>query len=251
MKLNLFFTLSILLSGLLLTACESNDDAGTSIYADIVVSAPGATGSGYGDSSSAVDGAHGRGCTAQNALDVYSLSNDPAETNTSIILRWSGRRVLNGIGTDFTVFENPFDNSTCNSGTRFMDQLIISVSIDGNEWVNFPHDYTAADETVYSDNPAHWIGFGGVTPVLYHEEDNPVDPFDPAAAGGDHFDLDDLPATTLGEQIKSGGFVYIKLTPAALLENPDTPGVNFVHDDFADGPDIDGVYGKYIADESR
>jgi len=249
-----YFSLTavILLTITLFPSCDNENPLyiGDTPYADKVVSAPGATGSGYGKSSNAADGVHGAGCTGGNASDVYSLSNESSDENTYIILRWSGRRVTNGTGTDFAVFENPFDNGTCGSGTRFMDQLIVSLSIDGTEWVDFPYDYTATDETTYSNDPADWSGFAGVTPVLFNEETNPVDPFSAANAGGDHFDLDDLDDSTnptLVTKIKNEGFIYIKLTAAGTVINSDTVE-NFVHDSFADGPDVDGVYGKYLED---
>jgi len=236
-------------------SCDTG--TGDSRYADIVVSAPGASGIGFGDSTHAVDGVHGAGCTRQNSADIYSLSNNPDNENISITLRWSGRRATNGEGTDFAVFENPFDSGTCGSGTRFMDQLIVSLSIDGIEWENFLHEYSflddpsngpSVDEKIYSDNPVDWTGFAGITPVLFNEKSNPVDPFSIDEAGGDHFDLDDLPDSTLGAQIKAEGFVYIKLTAAATVINSDT-GEYFVRAPFADGPDIDGVYGRYLVEE--
>lgn len=245
---------TILLSFLI---CSCDTSTGDSRYADIVVSAPGASDIGFGDSTHAVDGVHGGGCTGQNATDIYSLSNNPANENISITLRWSGRRAANGEGTDFAVFENPFDSGTCGSGTRFMDQLIVSLSIDGIEWIDFPHEYSfiddpsngpAINEKTYSKNPVDWTGFAGVTPVLFNEKTNPVDPFSADEAGGDHFDLDDIPDTALGTQIKNKGFVYIKLTAAATVINSDT-AENFVHDSYADGPDVDGVYAKYLEEE--
>ena len=154
-----------------------------------------------------------------------------------------------GPEADLAVFENPFDYSSCGSGDRFMDHVVVSVSTDRTTWVDFPHDYTGTDETVYSTDPDDWQGFAGVTPVLYHEENNPVDPFDQAAAGGDHFDLDDLPDTDEGADIKENGFIYIKLTSAPSLENPDTAGYNFVKELISDGADIDGVYGRYFSPE--
>ncbi len=237
---------------LLMQFISCQDDAGLDPRcADTVIEAPGAAGTGFGDTDHAVDGVHGAGCTSQNAVDLYSLSNDPADENTFIILRWSGRRLENGPGTDFVVFENPFDYDTCGNDRRFMDQLVVSVSIDGTEWIDFPHDYTAPDESVYSEYHSYWHGFAGVTPVLFNEKSNPVDPFDPAAAGGDHFDLDDLVDTGAPEtveKIKTEGCRFIKLTAAGAVKNNDTDNY-FPQDTGANGPDIDGVYGRYLAEE--
>ena len=200
-----------------------------------------------GDATKATNGVRGcgQGC---GSTDVASLSPDPPE-DAYIVISWGGRRVTNGPGVDFVVFENPFDIS--GGGRVFMDQLVVFLSRDGGTWVPFPHDYTAPDETVYSDDPAHWEGFAGVTPVLFHEEENPVDPFHTEVAGGDAFDLADLPADGgEAEAIRDGGFSYLKLVVASACENPDT-GESFVSDPMSNGPDIDGVYGRYLESGER
>jgi hypothetical protein len=151
--------------------------------------------------------------------------------------------VLNGPGTDFVVFENAFEVSP---GIHFMDQVVVYLSKDATTWVPFPHDYLGPDETIYSPNPEHWPGFAGVEPVLLHAEDNPVDPFDQALAGGDAFDLDLLPEDGAEAQaIRDSGFAYLKLVAAPTVINEDT-GAAFVRDLAANGADIDGVYGRYL-----
>jgi hypothetical protein len=222
-------------------ACESRDVAA----ADVVVEAPGDTGEGFGDAQHAVNGVRGCGDTC-GSTDVFSLGLTPG-VDDYVVLRWSGRRVLNGPGADFVVFENAFLRG--GGPDRFIDPVVVFVSRDGVTWVPFPHDYTAPDETAYSYDPASWPGFAGLGPVRLHAEDNPVDPFDAEAAGGDGFDLDELPDDDAeAAAIKSEGFVYLKLVSAAAHENPDT-GAPYPKEPISNGPDIDGVYGRWLAVE--
>ena len=225
----------------------TEDDAGdySQNVADEVVDAPGHTGEGLGDSSNATNGVHGGGSSTGNTVDVFSLVYVEGVDNY-IVLGWSGRLVENGPGTDFAVFENAF---LIGAGPAcFMDHVVIFLSLDGTTWVPLPHDYTNLDETTYSQLPDKWHGFAGVNPVYYNADTNPVDPFDLSAAGGDHFDLDDLPDDGGDAQaIKTGGFTHIKLVTAPSMTNPDT-GANYVHDPISNGADIDGVLARYLSD---
>jgi len=233
-----------------LAACgcdEGNGDGETDgvALADTVVEAPGDTGDGFGDASHAIDGVHGAGAQEGNADDVFSLGYETGE-NDYIILSWSGRRVANGAGADFAVFENAFFYG--GGAEAFMDLAVVSVSRDGVTWAVFPHDYLADDETVYSALPEDWSGFAGKTPSLLNDATNPVDPFDGAAAGGDEFDLDALGDDAESTAIKAEGFIYLKLASASAETNPDTSAA-FVRDAISDGPDIDGVYARYAVEE--
>jgi hypothetical protein len=159
-------------------------------------------------------------------MDTYSLGLDEG-VNDTLVLAWSGRRVVDGPGVDLVVFENPFELSGPSS--VFMDLVIVEASNDGVAWTAWPHEYLAADLGAYSTDPADWEGFAGRTPVLLHAEDNPVDPFDPDLAGGDGFDLADLP----DESLRTEGIRFVRFR-AAGTEYPTEPVSN--------GPDIDGVY---------
>jgi hypothetical protein len=231
---------------------ESSGSEPLSQYcADTVVEAPGHTGSGFRDSQKAVNGVYGAGCTA-GSLDVFSLDFDSDGSNY-IILRWSGRKVVDGNGIDFIVFENAFDYGSCGSGTRFMEQMV-SLSRDKTSWVDFPHDYTFSPESTYSDDYSKWIGFAGVNPVYYNEKADSFNPSDVSGYGGDGFDLDDLDESdtstgALAAEIKANGFIYIKLTAAPTVINPAT-GSSFVHDEASTGADIDGVYARYLESEN-
>jgi hypothetical protein len=208
--------------------------------ADVVVAAPGATGEGYGDPARAVNGVRGGG-TANGSLDVYSLAFPPAE-NVSITLGWTDGLLRNGPGDDLAVFENPFQTS----GGPFMDLIVVEVSRDGVTWRALAHDYVTADETVYVRDPAAWVGFAGRTPVLLHAEDNPVDPFDREAAGGDGLDLDDVVGDDAeAEAIRAEGVRQVRLVAAPSRINPDT-GAPYVREAIANGADLDGVHGRYL-----
>ena len=209
---------------------------------DEVIAAPGASGGGFGDPNLAVNGVRGAGDT-QGSTDVYSMAYPP-QTNTELTLGWSGAWVTNGPGVDFVVFENGFQQS----GTErfFMDLVIIEVSQDAETWVAFPHDYLAEDETRYEALPQLWEGFAGRTPTRLNVDSNDVDPFDASASGGDGFDLETLPEDdVVARLIKQEGFRYVRLVAAPARENPDTDAP-FVRSAISNGPDIDGVIGRYL-----
>jgi len=193
--------------------------------ADLVVDAPGASGVGFGDPALAVNGVRGAGLTG-GGTDTYSMGLDEG-VNDTLVLAWSGRRVLNGPGVDLVVFENAFEVS--GPATVFMDLVIVEASSDGETWVAWPHAYEAVDPSAYSHDPLDWIGFAGRTPVLLHDDDAPVEPVDVDLAGGDGFDLDDLP----DEALRAEGITLVRLRSA---------GIEFPRDVVSNGPDIDGVY---------
>ncbi len=225
-----------------LTAGCTESPSAESAFADLVVAAPGATGVAFGDPSRAVNGVRGGGAYA-GSLDVYSLDY---RERRSIVLGFSGRLVVDGPGADLVVFENGFRERTRDA--YFMDPIVVEVSSDGERWLAFPHDYVAPDETVYEPHPSAWEGFAGVTPVVLNVDTRPMDPF-AAEAGGDAFDLATLTGSTeeeraLADELR-GGVRYVRLTSAAVLENPDT-GVAFPRDAVSDGADIDGVAGRHF-----
>jgi len=205
-----------------------------------VIESPGATFDGTGDPANATNGVRGGGATT-GGTDVYSIGISP---ESWLVLRVSEHAVQNGPGPDFVVFENAFNYG--DDGV-FMDQAVVQVSRDGLTWVTFPFDYTSADETTYSTAPDDWSGFAGISPVRLNQEATPdADPFDAATAGGDRFDLDDLPeADPDAVAIKNHGFTYVRLVAAAAILNPDTDAP-FVHDPIANGPDIDGIAVRHV-----
>lgn len=248
--------LVVIFSAAQLIACDSSidmgesSDAGTSfdvIPADpgfpapIWVEAPGNTGEGTGTADNAINGVRGAGAI-MGGSDVFSLGFVDGEDNY-IVLSWDGAAVQNGPGADFVVFENGFASG---SDYVFMDLAVVYVSNDAENWVAFDYDYIADVETVYVADPDMWSGFAGRSPVLYNVESNPVDPFDHELAGGDQFDLDDLPDDGGDAQaIKESGCKYIKIVTAPSLTNPDT-GETFVRDSISNGFDLDGVIARTV-----
>jgi hypothetical protein len=119
---------------------------------------------------------HGSGCCA-GSLDTLSLGD-----GGEIVVGFDVA-IVDGPGPDFLVFENAFQIS--GDPTKVLYELgEVSVSDDGVTWQTFPCTATA-------------YPFGacaGWHPVLA-TVDRPVDVNDPAAAGGDAFDLADLGVT--------------------------------------------------------
>jgi hypothetical protein len=222
------------------SACVDGTGA-MSVLADEIVEAPGATGIGFGDPSRATNGVRGGG-TYAGSLDVYSLDY---RERRHLVLGFSGEPVRDGPGADLVVFENGFRERERDA--YFMDPVVVEVSIDREQWLAFPHDYLASDETTYEPHPAAWEGFAGVTPVTLHAEHGDTDPLAPTA-GGDAFDLADLVGRSaeesrLARRLREEGVRYVRLTSAALLVNPDT-GAPYPRDPVSDGADIDGVAGR-------
>lgn len=223
----------------LVTGCAAPAARGESL-ADLVVDAPGADPTQtFGDPMRAIDGVRGGGFLA-GSTDVYSLNYTD---RPYLVLGWSGGRVPNGPGADLVVFENAF-RTTWDPNAYFMDPLIVSVSLDGTRWVQLPHRYRAADPHAYSTAIEDWEGFAGVTPVLVNDETMPMSWFDPRA-GGDAFDLDELPLEGDAGAIRAQGFRFVRLTSAALETDPDT-GSAYPTDPVSNGADIDGIAARAV-----
>lgn len=237
------------------TTCPANARAlpdGTAI-ADTVNSAPGAGQGSYSDTSLATNAVCGGGSSG-GSLDVFQL--DAIESGSVIILEWSGRKITNGTGIDFVVYENAFNYG---DGTRFMEPIIVDVrdDISGN-YCGFAANYTNGDETVYSNNPALWTNFAGITPVVINQRNTVTEAqiFDTSVGGGDGFDLDNLNNTaefgngcnaTARSNILTNGFTLVRLQSASSVTNADS-GSAFPVDSgsFGGGPDIDGVIGRHL-----
>lgn len=233
---------ALLVAPIAVGACAPEE---SDTFADEVREAPGATGSGYGDPTRAINGVRGGG-TYAGSTDVYSLDY---RERRHLVLGFSGRAITDGPGPDLVVFENGFQERERDA--YFMDPVIVEVSADGEHWLAFPHDYLAEDETVYEPHPAAWEGFAGITPVTLHVERAPGDPF-AASAGGDAFDLAELGGETAAEQelaetLRREGVRYVRMTSAAVRVNPDT-GVPYPRDAVSDGADIDGVAGRHFVE---
>lgn len=207
---------------------------GEAVLADVVVDGPPPGDGPYDDPARAVNGVRGGGAMA-GSTDVFSLGLDEALT-----LSWGGRVVTDGPGADFVVFENPFRHP----GGVFFDPIVIELSADGETWITWPHRLLPGPEP--ERDPALWQGFAGLTPVWLHAEDAPMHPFDPAA-GGDAFDLAALPDDGEAGRIRRSGFRFVRLVSAGGRVDPAT-GAPFPMHPVSDGPDIDGVFGRWVSD---
>jgi hypothetical protein len=136
----------------------------------VVQFSPG-TGAGFGADAMpwvVLGGPRGEGET-RGSVDVVSLG-----TGGAIELAFDRRPIVDGPGPDFIVFENAFRYG----GARtFAEFGAVSVSDDGVRWVAFPCDATTGR------------GCAGASPVYASVGRNDLACTDPAAAGGDAFDL--------------------------------------------------------------
>lgn len=228
--------------------------AGGPYLADLVTEAPGETGSTFGNSLCAVNGVYGGGAN-KGSTDVYSLKHSSTSTKCAanekcIVLEWKDRKVMPVEGTDFVVFENPFNRG----GGRFIEAVIVEVSRDGTTWCGWSPAYTGETDS-QSDiyDVTNYVDVAGLEPVLFNQSTwtgTAADVFEVAEAGGDHFDLSDLVASGdcdagTVNAIQVGGFIYLRLTTAnsrSLALFP-LPG-----DSFDKTTDIDGVVARNVTD---
>ncbi|MEC7985445.1 MAG: cell surface protein [Myxococcota bacterium] len=115
------------------------------------------------------------------SLDVLSLGE-----GGHIIVSFRDIDIVDGEGADVIVFENTF--------IGWAEPAIVYASEDGETWHAWNCDMDTEE------------GCAGMTPVLSHP-DNCIDATDPSVAGGDAFDLADLPIARAR---------YIKIEDAAL-----------------------------------
>ncbi len=119
------------------------------------------------------------GGISSGSTDVVSLGG-----GGSITLSFAPNAIIDGPGVDFIVFENPFLTNPSDPSTVFAEPGEVSVSDDGTTWTTFP-----CTATTYP-----YGACAGWHPVLSSPA-NGISPVDPAAAGGDPFDLKDVGVT--------------------------------------------------------
>jgi len=229
-----------------LADAQETTEAVPAVLADQVVEAPGAGEGPFGDPQKAVNGVRGGG-DAAGSTDVFTLGFAAGEDDL-LVLGWSGRVAGNGPGTDLVVFENAFRIG--DGAATFIEPAVVSVSRDGVAFVDFPHRYDGTAGEASLSDPAAWEGFAGLTPVRWNVDSREADPFDREAAGGDAFDLDDLPADGgEGDAMRAGGFRFVRIRSAATQVDPAT-GLPFPRSAVSNGPDIDGVAARYLVPEA-
>ena len=183
-----------LLIGCLAAGATGPAEESQNFYATRVVSYdPNVGNDWFDDPTAALGGPGGRG-PYQSSYHVVTLGQQG-----SITLGFDdGLVIANGSGADFIVFENPFIITTVpgSIGLMFAELIRVRVSSNGTDFAEFPTWCAAADpgHPFGGIDPSLVSGFAGVTPVCADANDpyNDLDPFDPAEAGGDAFDLDDL-----------------------------------------------------------
>lgn len=120
-------------------------------------------------------GPQGKGCCS-GSFHVVSLGD-----GGWVELGFTERSIVDGEGPDFIVFENPFALGG-EKGAVFFELARVSVSADGENWVEFSCDPEKPSES----------NCAGYFPVLANVETGTGDAFDAQLAGGDAFDLADV-----------------------------------------------------------
>ena len=149
------------------------------------------------------------GGASKGSLDVVSLG-----AGGEIVLSFAPNAIVDGPGADFIVFENPFYIGG-DPQKPYAEVGEVSVSDDGTTWVTYP---CTATSYPYGQC-AGWH-------AVYSAPGNGISPVDPAAAGGDPYDLADVGLT-------HARFVRIRDKSGQVC--PDAGGGN------ADGFDLDAV----------
>ena len=142
---------------------------------------------------------HGAGCCA-GSEHVVSLGN-----GGTVTVGFANNAIVDGPGPDFIVFENAFEVGG-DPENVFAELATVEVSEDGTTWLAFS---CTATEPPFG-------ACAGWHPVFANPHDNDIDPTDPAAAGGDGFDLADV-------GLNSARFVRI-------TDRPDLAGARGVFD---------------------
>ncbi|RLF57404.1 MAG: hypothetical protein DRN27_07850, partial [Thermoplasmata archaeon] len=182
-----------------------------------------------------------RGCGSDcGSMHTLKLGNNGLVTVVFDVV------IVNGVGDDFIVFENPFLlNDT--SDEVFAELVYVEVSSDNVSFARFPSiSTTAAPVGNQGINIHNVTNLGGVHPVLAHVFENNLNPFNPEEAGGDPFNLDDL----LDDPLVQDGLVdldninYIRLIDipgdGSCLDSLGNP-IYDPTEPFINGADIDAI----------
>lgn len=146
-------------------------------YAASVESFSPGEGAGYGEEElpGVALGPPGPAGTTQPSLDVVSLG-----VEGEIVVGFGDRRIVDGEGADFVVFENAFYPGG-EEEQVYQELGEVSVSLDGENWVTFDCD-------VEAESPGPWPGCAGWRPTREYDAEEVV-PLEPEETGGDSFDL--------------------------------------------------------------
>jgi len=178
-----------------LGACGGAPGPATPFAVDVRSFSPG-EGAGFGQANlpDVVLGPPRGGGEFSGSLDVLSLG-----AGGEIVLEL-GEVAVDGPGADLLVFENAFAFA---GGLVFVEPAAVGFSLDGETFVEAP----CADTEPYA-------GCAGLRPVWANVDDNVLDATDPAAAGGDAFDLAD---------VGLGRARYVRIRDLGLALGPPSP----------------------------
>lgn len=115
----------------------------------------------------------GKGADQGATEGVVSLGN-----GGWVVLGFGGNVIVDGPGVDFIVFENAFRYGADGENV-FAELATVSVSTDGEHWVDFP---CTASEAPYGS-------CAGWHPVVANGDEQELTELDPNTAGGDGYDL--------------------------------------------------------------
>jgi len=138
-----------------------------------------------------------------------------------IVLGIKDNLIINGEGYDFKIFENVFINPI--NKKYFAEPAVVSVSIDGVNFIEFPYDYNTL------------VGCAGTRPT---EKDDTTG-FNLDDKGGNSFDLSDIGL----EYIK---YIKIKDITELIANDPN----HLYYDPVLTGFDLDAVVAKYVAKDN-
>ncbi|TGN01030.1 LIC_13355 family lipoprotein [Leptospira yasudae] len=238
------------------STCPPSSVPSQYLLANTIINAPGHNSStAFKDANKSINGICGGGQN-QGGIDVYTL--DASGAGASLVLSWGGKTVINAVGIDFIVFENPFQYTS--SANFFVEPIIVEVSQDNVNYCGFNPQYAGAASPA-SMIRADWVRLAGLTPVLWNMTTNPLSVSDiflnasaegyMGIAGGDGFNLDNLSNSntfgtgcnaTIANDIIANGFKYIRLVNAKTRAGFPAP-----QNSYDGGPDIDGVIAKQVS----
>lgn len=161
-------------------------------FATTVLGQSSGTGGGGINNPANALGAPQGGGLVQGSLHVHTLG-----IGGSLTLEL-GVAAVDGPGCDLVVYENGFQ--LAGTGLVFTEGIHLEVASNGVDYARMPGRYQGPIGGFPGAPGAPWgvlSGVAGGTPVLANASTNAIDPFNPAVAGGDCFDLAELAAHPL------------------------------------------------------
>lgn len=203
--------------GAVLCAAAAPSLSAQSLFATQVVSFNQGTGGGVFTTNNIL-GAPTGGGLGSGSLNVLTLGDAGSVTlGFDVVIR-------NGPGADFAAFENGFLTGPVLGGSVFSECAFAEVSSNGTDFARFPTSYKP--QTANATPMGSLGGLCGGTPVLTHATSNSISPFDPAASGGDAFDLEELAQHPLvvGGQVDLQAIRFVRLVDVVAGVDLDSHG---------------------------